>query len=58
MEVGVPLPSGKLRKTRLGPALVGYVGVVASELIGELMRKGVLAGDMGNGMVQRLTPAK
>jgi hypothetical protein len=27
---------------------------VSSELIGELLRKGVLAGDMGNGMLQRL----
>lgn len=31
---------------------------ISSELIGELLRKGVLAGDMGNGMLQRLAPAK
>ena len=36
----------------------GEVSGVLGELIGELMRKGVLAGDMGNGILQRLAPAK
>jgi hypothetical protein len=56
MEVGVP--RRKLRKTRLGPSVDGDVSVVSSELIGEVMRNGVLAGDMGNGMLLRLSPAR
>jgi hypothetical protein len=55
MEVGVPLPKVKLRKTRLGPSVGGDVSVVSSELIGELVRNGVLAGDIGNGILQRLS---
>lgn len=36
----------------------GDARVVLSELAGELMRKGMPASDMGNGMLQRLAPAK
>jgi hypothetical protein len=38
--------------------LGGDVSGVLTELIGELVRKGVLSGDLGDGMLQRLTPAK
>ena len=42
-----------------GPVCAGGdVKGVLGELIGELMRKGVLAGDMGNGMLQRLAEAR
>jgi hypothetical protein len=49
---------GEVAENEARASVGGDVSVVSSELIGELMRKGVLAGDMGNGMLQRLAPAK
>ena len=40
---------GEVAENEARASVGGDVSVVSSELIGELMRKGVLAGDMGNG---------
>ena len=49
---------GEVAENEARASVGGNISVVSSELIAELTRKGVLAGDMGNGMVQRLAPAK
>jgi len=51
-RLGFPLPRGKAAENEARASVGGDVSVVSSELIGELMRKGVLAGDIGNGMLQ------
>ena len=45
----------KLPKMSFGPMLVGMSATVLSDqIIGEFMRKGVLAGDRSDGVLQRL----
>jgi hypothetical protein len=55
---GEAAAEAEIQENKSSATVGGDVSGVLSQLIGELMRKGVLAGDMGNGMLQRLAAAK
>jgi hypothetical protein len=55
---GGSVAEGEVAENEAWASVGGDVSVVSTELIGELTRKGVLAGDRVNEMVQRLALAK